>query len=173
MLCAEVPLILRRSRIYATAAIAGVIAYLILQGFLDRTLAALLGMACVAGLQSLVNGIKVNAEQLHGLSGNLAQSSSELRSATADQTGAVTSTAAAIEQMTASIASVADNAEQVKAVSAHSADYSNQGLDRMKGLNQAMTSVQSAVKGMSDSVEKFLGRPRSMQPFLEYVGIKK
>jgi thimet oligopeptidase len=26
---------------------------------------------------------------------------------------------------------------------------------------------------VADSVEKFLGRPRSMQPFLEYVGIKK
>jgi len=51
VLCAEVPLILRRSRIYATAAIAGVIAYLTLQLFLDRTLAALLGMACVAGLR--------------------------------------------------------------------------------------------------------------------------
>jgi uncharacterized membrane protein YeiH len=51
VLCAEVPLILRRSRIYATAAIAGVIVYLVLQGFLDRTLAALLGMACVAGLR--------------------------------------------------------------------------------------------------------------------------
>jgi uncharacterized membrane protein YeiH len=51
MLCAEVPLILRRSRIYATAAIVGVVAYLILQHFFDRTLAALLGMACVAGLR--------------------------------------------------------------------------------------------------------------------------
>ncbi len=51
VLCAEVPLILRRSRIYATAAIVGVIVYLALQPFLDRTLAALLGMACVAGLR--------------------------------------------------------------------------------------------------------------------------
>lgn len=51
ILCAEVPLILRRSRIYATAAIAGVIVYLGLQFFIDRTLAALLGMACVAGLR--------------------------------------------------------------------------------------------------------------------------
>ncbi|PIX98454.1 MAG: hypothetical protein CO126_03880 [Hydrogenophilales bacterium CG_4_9_14_3_um_filter_63_34] len=51
MLCAEVPMILRRSRIYATASIAGVVAYLLLQGFLDHTLAALLGMACIAGLR--------------------------------------------------------------------------------------------------------------------------
>ncbi len=51
VLCAEVPLILRRSRIYATAAIVGVIVYLALQTLLDRTLAALLGMACVAGLR--------------------------------------------------------------------------------------------------------------------------
>lgn len=51
MMCAEVPLILRRGRIYATAAIAGVTLYLLLQGFIDRTLAALLGMACIAGLR--------------------------------------------------------------------------------------------------------------------------
>ncbi|MDD5390227.1 MAG: methyl-accepting chemotaxis protein [Gallionellaceae bacterium] len=116
----------------------------------------------VSGLQTLVNGIKGNAEQLHALSANLALASSGLRGATADQTGAVTSTAAAVEEMSASIASVADNAEQVKEVSARSADYSDQGLDRMKHLDQAMTSVQSAVKGMSDSVEKFLGSTQSI-----------
>jgi uncharacterized membrane protein YeiH len=51
VLCAEVPLILRRSRIYATAAIIGIIVYLALQPFFDRTLAALLGMACIASLR--------------------------------------------------------------------------------------------------------------------------
>jgi len=116
----------------------------------------------ISGLQTLVNGIKANAEQLHALSANLALASSGLRGATADQTGAVTSTAAAVEEMSASIASVADNAEQVKEVSARSADYSDQGLDRMKHLDQAMTSVQSAVKGMSNSVEKFLGSTQSI-----------
>jgi len=110
----------------------------------------------VVGMQTMVNGIKANADQLHELSRTLARSSSDLRVATADQTGAVTSTAAAVEQMTASISSVADNAEQVKDVSARSADYSDQGLARMKELGLAMTSVQSAVKGMADSVGKFL-----------------
>ncbi|MBU1663895.1 MAG: methyl-accepting chemotaxis protein [Gammaproteobacteria bacterium] len=116
----------------------------------------------ISGLQTLVNGIKGNAEQLHALSANLALASSGLRGATADQTGAVTSTAAAVEEMSASIASVADNAEQVKEVSARSADYSDQGLDRMKHLDLAMSSVQSAVKGMSDSVSKFLGSTQSI-----------
>ena len=51
VLCAEVPLILRRSRIYATAAIAGVIVYLAVQHVADRTLAALLGMGSIAGLR--------------------------------------------------------------------------------------------------------------------------
>ncbi len=116
----------------------------------------------ISGLQALVNGIKGNAEQLHALSTNLAQASSGLRGATAEQTGAVTSTAAAVEEMSSSIASVADNAEQVKQVSARSADYSDQGLARMKHLDLAMGSVQSAVKGMSDSVEKFLDSTQSI-----------
>jgi len=51
VLCAEVPMILRRSRIYATAAILGIIVYLALQPFFDRTLAALLGMASIASLR--------------------------------------------------------------------------------------------------------------------------
>ena len=28
-------------------------------------------------------------------------------------------------------------------------------------------------RDVADSVEKFLGRPRSQQPYLDYVGIKK
>lgn len=51
MMCAEVPLILRRGRIYATAAIVGIAFYLLLQQFIDRTHAALLGMACIAALR--------------------------------------------------------------------------------------------------------------------------
>ncbi|MDP2787400.1 MAG: trimeric intracellular cation channel family protein [Pseudomonadota bacterium] len=51
VLCAEIPLILRRGRIYATAAIAGIVLYLLLQTLLDRTTAALVGMAGIAGLR--------------------------------------------------------------------------------------------------------------------------
>ena len=51
VLCAEIPLILRRGRIYATAAIAGIVAYLLLQHIFDRTAAALLGMAAIATLR--------------------------------------------------------------------------------------------------------------------------
>ncbi|HEY9445816.1 MAG TPA: trimeric intracellular cation channel family protein [Burkholderiales bacterium] len=51
ILSAEIPLILRRGRFYATAAIAGAVVYLLLQNFADRTLAALLGMACIALLR--------------------------------------------------------------------------------------------------------------------------
>lgn len=116
----------------------------------------------VAGLQTLVNGIKGNAEQLHDLSTNLARASARLRDSTTEETTAVTATAAAVEEMTASIASVADNAGQVETISARSAEYSDQGLQRMKQLDQAMGSVQGAVKGMSDSVEKFLGSTQAI-----------
>ncbi|MBD2099747.1 TRIC cation channel family protein [Leptolyngbya sp. FACHB-261] len=52
VLLAEIPIILRRGNIYATAAIMGVIAYLILQqiGF-NRSVAALLGMGVIAVLR--------------------------------------------------------------------------------------------------------------------------
>ncbi len=52
VLSAEVPLLLRQTDLYATAAIAGATAYLVLQAVgLDRTAAALVGMAAVAGLR--------------------------------------------------------------------------------------------------------------------------
>lgn len=51
ILSAEIPLILRRGRIYATAAITGVIVYLVLQSMIDHTVAALLGMGCIALLR--------------------------------------------------------------------------------------------------------------------------
>ena len=51
VLCAEIPLILRQGRMYASAAIAGIVAYLTLDPFLDRNLAALLGMLTIAGLR--------------------------------------------------------------------------------------------------------------------------
>jgi uncharacterized membrane protein YeiH len=52
VLSAEVPLLLRQADLYATAAIAGATAYLVLQAAgLERTQAALVGMAAVAGLR--------------------------------------------------------------------------------------------------------------------------
>lgn len=52
VLSAEVPLLLRQADLYATAAIAGATAYLMLQAAgLEQTHAALAGMATVAGLR--------------------------------------------------------------------------------------------------------------------------
>ncbi len=51
VLSAEIPLILRKGQIYATAAIAGVVLYLLLQAAIDRTLAALTGMFCIAAIR--------------------------------------------------------------------------------------------------------------------------
>lgn len=51
VLCAQIPMILRVGQLYASAAIIGVIVYLVLQQFADRTVAALVGMSCVAGLR--------------------------------------------------------------------------------------------------------------------------
>ena len=52
VLSAEVPLLLRQADLYATAAIAGATAYLVLQAVgMERTTAALVGMAAVAGLR--------------------------------------------------------------------------------------------------------------------------
>ncbi|MEW5789092.1 MAG: methyl-accepting chemotaxis protein [Pseudomonadota bacterium] len=116
----------------------------------------------VEHIQALVSGIKGNADQLHRLSGDLAQASSQLRAVSTEQSGAMTSTAAAVDEMTASIASVADGAERVKAISGQSAEHSDQGLEMMGQLEGNMSGVQQAVQDMAGSVGQFLASTHSI-----------
>lgn len=51
VLCAEIPMILRKGQIYATAAIAGTAVYLLLQMGIDRAVAALIAMSAIAALR--------------------------------------------------------------------------------------------------------------------------
>lgn len=51
VLSAEIPLILRKGQIYATAAIAGATLYIVLQYYIPATVAALAGMACIAAIR--------------------------------------------------------------------------------------------------------------------------
>jgi uncharacterized membrane protein YeiH len=51
ILTGEIPLILRKGQIYATAVIAGVVSYILLQNALDRALAALAGMTLIAAIR--------------------------------------------------------------------------------------------------------------------------
>lgn len=53
VLTTEIPMVIRRGQIYATAAIVGIVAYVVLIRFLqfDEPTAALLGMAAIAGLR--------------------------------------------------------------------------------------------------------------------------
>jgi uncharacterized membrane protein YeiH len=51
VLTGEIPLILRKGQIYATAAIVGAAVYLLLQGPVDRTAAALVGMVAIAAIR--------------------------------------------------------------------------------------------------------------------------
>jgi uncharacterized membrane protein YeiH len=60
VLCAEIPLVLRPGRIYATAAITGTTLYLVLQSFVPQTVAALAGMASIFALRIAGILLKIN-----------------------------------------------------------------------------------------------------------------
>lgn len=51
ILSTEIPLILRKGQIYATAAIVGVVVYLALEPYIDRNVAAYVGMFSIAALR--------------------------------------------------------------------------------------------------------------------------
>ncbi|TCS73806.1 methyl-accepting chemotaxis protein [Sulfuritortus calidifontis] len=116
----------------------------------------------VENLQGMVNSIKANADQLHTMSTGLSDASVKIGTATAEQTAAVTSTAAAVEEMSATIASIADGTDHIKQVSSESADYSTQGLQKMGELTSVMNGVQQAVQGMAGSVHQFLESTQSI-----------
>jgi methyl-accepting chemotaxis protein len=116
----------------------------------------------VENLQGMVNGIKANADQLHTMSSGLSDASVRIGNATSEQTSAVTSTAAAVEEMSATIASIADGTDHIRQVSSESADYSTQGLQKMGELTSVMNGVQQAVQGMAGSVHQFLESTQSI-----------
>lgn len=51
VLSGEIPLILRKGQIYATAAIVGIVVYLLVQPYMDRAIAAYVGMLVIAALR--------------------------------------------------------------------------------------------------------------------------
>jgi uncharacterized membrane protein YeiH len=51
VLTTEIPMIMRRGRIYATASVLGGVLYLLLEPWTPHAVAALTGMACIAGLR--------------------------------------------------------------------------------------------------------------------------
>ena len=51
VLTGEIPLILRKGQIYATAAIVGVVSYLLLQYLVERSIAAWAGIGCIAAIR--------------------------------------------------------------------------------------------------------------------------
>lgn len=51
VLTGEIPLIFRKGQIYASAAIAGAVVYLLAQSVTDHTAAGLVGMACIVALR--------------------------------------------------------------------------------------------------------------------------
>ena len=51
LLTGEIPIILRKGQIYATAVISGVVAYVLLQNLVDRAAAGLVGMAIIAAIR--------------------------------------------------------------------------------------------------------------------------
>lgn len=73
VLSAEIPLIFRRGQLYASTAIAGASVYLLLLGTgLDRTAAALVGMAAIVALRlaSVLWGLRLPVFELKGPDGD-------------------------------------------------------------------------------------------------------
>lgn len=105
-------------------------------------------------VQSSIRTISADAEQLTIAAGQMAQTASEVATASLQQSEAASSMASSIEQMSVSINHVGERASDVHRFSSESGNLANNGESviglTVEGINQAADSVKSA----ADSVRQ-------------------
>ena len=106
--------------------------------------------------------VSSTAEQLHVSSSQIAQSSQV-------QSEAASSTAAAVEQITASISSVAASTGEVRKLSEKSLSQTQQGNQNVTEMIGEIHSVQEAVNQIAGSVKEFVDSTRAIASMTQQV----
>ncbi|MDP4027608.1 MAG: methyl-accepting chemotaxis protein [Gallionella sp.] len=106
--------------------------------------------------------VSSTAEQLHVSSSQIAQSSQV-------QSEAASSTAAAVEQITASISSVAASTGEVRKLSEKSLSQTQQGNQNVTEMISEIHSVQEAVNQIAGSVKEFVDSTRAIAGMTQQV----
>jgi methyl-accepting chemotaxis protein len=107
-------------------------------------------------LQGIIKQIRSDGDELSVSASHLSASASHVKVASNKQGDAASSTAAAIEEMTASISSIADAAESMRNVSNKSLEHTREGNERLSQLIGEIDTVERSVAEISQSVNVFM-----------------
>jgi methyl-accepting chemotaxis protein len=107
-------------------------------------------------LQGIIKQIRANGDELSSSATELSATATQVADASNKQSDASSSTAAAVEEMTVSISSIADSAATLRKLSNTSLDHTREGNERLSELIGEITTVESAVSEISQSVNLFI-----------------
>jgi Methyl-accepting chemotaxis protein len=108
------------------------------------------------GLQDIVNTVKTNSQKVLQSASQLTQTYAQIGDSSRNQSEAVASTAAAVEEMTVSITSVAESAEHVRGLSNESLNRSRDGSSNLAELVRMLGQAQGAVEEIIGSVSALM-----------------
>lgn len=107
-------------------------------------------------LGAIILNVQHSTEQVMHSASTLAESSRIIVQGSQAQSDAASTTASAVEEVTASISSVAENAEQVRSLSHSSVQETQLGNEKLRLLTQEMTKAVSAMQEIAQSVSAFV-----------------
>jgi methyl-accepting chemotaxis protein len=107
-------------------------------------------------LQNLIRQIRANGDEVSSAATQLSATAMHVSDASHKQSDAASSTSAAVEEMSVSITSIADSAATMRKLSVASLDSTSEGNVLMSQLIGEISSVESAVIEIAESVNLFL-----------------
>ena len=110
----------------------------------------------MAQLQSIITQIRSNGDELSSSAIELSATASQVKNSSSKQSDAATSTATAVEEMTASISSIADAADEMRKMSNISLMHARESNERLSQLIGEIDTVESSVSEISHSVSVFM-----------------
>ncbi len=110
----------------------------------------------VANFQAIVRDIAAHSRQVADTAKTVSQSAMQVKQSSHSQNDSMSSSAAAIEEVTESISSVADNAVEVLGYSKESLERSRHGNESLAQLVGAIDQAESSVEEIAGSVHAFV-----------------
>jgi len=110
------------------------------------------------GLQQIIATVKTGADDLTAATVLLSNSSQQIATSSQKQSESVSSTAAAVEQMTVSIAHVSDNAGTAKSIAEHAADLASEGKKLLSDATAEIQRIADTVQVSSQSIRSLQQR---------------
>ena len=120
-------------------------------------------------LGGIIQNVKTSTDQVLRAASTLAATSQAIVKGSLSQSDSASSTARAVELVTASIGSVAENAEDVRRLSDSSVEETRLGNEKLSALTQEVEKAVSAMQEIAESVNIFVSNTTSISHMTQQV----